>query len=93
MEVRDGCEVLSPLASGRVQWTQIAEYRWMEPAEQVRLLPGTGTIALDGEREIELSATSAVDIHLKASGPIVIDAPTALQEAALAGHLRRRQSR
>jgi hypothetical protein len=85
-------EVLSPIASGLVQWMSIAQYRWMEPGEEVRLRPGPGTIALDGEREIELLAPSVVDIRLSADGPFVVDVPAAFQEAALAGHLRRRHN-
>lgn len=87
-----GHEVLTALASGQVQWMSIAEYRWLEHAEEIRLRPGVGTIALDGEREIELSATSVVDIRLSADGPFVVDVPTAIQEAALAGYLRRRHT-
>jgi hypothetical protein len=83
-------EVLVALGSGQVQWVSIARYRWMELAEEVRLGQGAGTVALDGEREIELSATSVVDIRLSADGPFVVDIPTTLREAALAGHLRRR---
>lgn len=85
-------EVLVALASGQVQWVSIAHYRWLEPAEEVRLGQGTGTVALDGEREIELSATSVVDIRLLADGPFVVDVSAALREAALAGHLRRRHT-
>jgi hypothetical protein len=85
-------EILVALASGQVQWMNIAQYRWMEPAEEVQLRPGAGTIALDGEREIELSARSAVVIRLSTDEPFVVDVPTALQEAALAGFLHRRHS-
>jgi predicted polyphosphate/ATP-dependent NAD kinase len=86
-------EVLVALGSGQVQWVNIARYRWMELAEEVRLGQGAGTVALDGEREIELSATSVVDVRLSADGPFVVDVPTALREATLAGHLSRRHSR
>jgi hypothetical protein len=55
----------------------------------VRFQPGTGTVALDGEREIELSAKSVVEVRLCADGPFVVDVPAALEGAALAGHLHR----
>ncbi len=86
-----GHEILVALASGLVQWMSIAEYRWMEAAEEVRLRSGVGTIALDGEREIELSATSVVDVRLCTDGPFVVDVPAALEGAAQAGYLRRRR--
>jgi hypothetical protein len=56
--------------AGQVQWMNIAQYRWMERAEEAHLRPGAGTVALP--------------IHLSADGPFVVDVPTALQEAALA---------
>jgi predicted polyphosphate/ATP-dependent NAD kinase len=85
-------EVLVALASGQVWWASIAYSRWMEPTEEVRLLPGAGTVALDGEREIELSPRSVVDVRFSADGPFVVDVPAAMREAALAGHLHRRHT-
>jgi len=55
----------------------------------VQFRPGTGTLALDGEREIELSMTSLVEVRLCADGPFVVDVPAALQEAAHAGRFHR----
>ena len=49
----------------------------------------TRTVALDGEREIELSATSVVEVHLRDDGPFVVDVPAAMEAAARAGHLHR----
>ncbi len=63
----------------------------MKSGEEVRLRPGVGTIALDGEREIELSATSVVDVRLCTDGPFVVDVPAALEGAAQSGYLRRRR--
>jgi hypothetical protein len=53
------------------------------------LQSGIGTVALDGEREIELSATSIVEVRLCEDGPFVVDVPAALAAAARAGHFRR----
>jgi hypothetical protein len=50
---------------------------------------GPYTVALDGEREIELSTTSLVEVKLRADGPFVVDVPAALEAAAHAGHLQR----
>jgi len=55
----------------------------------VQFQPGTGTIALDGEREIELSTTLVVEVRFCADGPFVVDVPAALEGAARAGHLCR----
>jgi len=84
-----GHQVLVPLAPGLVTWVGVSKYRRLAMDDAVRFQPGAGTIALDGEREIELSTTSLVEVRLCADGPYVVDVPAALKGAALAGHLHR----
>ena len=55
----------------------------------VRFLPGAGTVALDGEREIELSPKSVVEVQLCADGPFVVNVSAALEGAASGGYLHR----
>ena len=87
----DGSQVMVPLAPGLVTWVGVTEHRWLAINDVVRFRPGAGTLALDGEREIELSTTSIVEIRLCTDGPYVVDVPATLKEAALAGRLRRQQ--
>lgn len=82
-------QILAPLAPGLVKWVGITSYRRLALESVVQFQPGTGTVALDGEREIELATQSVVEIQLRADGPFVVDVPTALQAAARAGHLHR----
>jgi predicted polyphosphate/ATP-dependent NAD kinase len=84
-----GPQVLVALAPGLIEWVPVTEYRRMAMDDVARFQPGVGTIALDGEREIELSAASVVEVRLCADGPFVVDVPAALEGAALAGHLHR----
>lgn len=84
-------QVLVPLAPGLVTWVGVSAHRWLAIGDVVRFQPGVGTLALDGEREIELSTTSKVEVRLCADGPYVVDVPAALEGAALAGCLRRQQ--
>ncbi len=84
-----GPQVLVPLAPGLVTWVGISEHRRLAMDAMVRLQSGVGTVALDGEREIELLATSVVEVRLRADGPYVVDVPAALEAAAHAGHLHR----
>jgi len=84
-----GPQVLATLAPGLVTWVGISSYQRLALNGVVRLGPGTGTVALDGEREIELTATSVVEVRLHAVGPFVVDVPAALAMAARAGHLHR----
>ena len=84
-----GPQVLVPLAPGLVTWVGVRSYNLLAMDDVVRFQPGTGTIALDGEREIELSTTSVVEVRLCADGPSVVDVPAALEAAAHAGLLHR----
>ena len=87
----DGSQVIVPLAPGLVTWVGITEHRWLAINDIVRFQPGVGTLALDGEREIELSTTSKVEVQLCADGPYVVNVPATLEGAAFAGRLRRQQ--
>lgn len=82
-------QILAPLAPGLVKWVEIASYRRLSTNDVVRFQPGNGTIALDGEREIELVDTSVVEVRLCADGPFVVDVSATLAAAAHAGYLSR----
>ena len=82
-------EVLAPLAPGLLKWVGIASYSRLSTDDVVRFQPGNGTIALDGEREIELADASVVEVKLCSDGPFVVDVPAALAAAARAGYLSR----
>jgi len=84
-----GREVLAALAPGIVKWVGVRETRKLQVDDVVQFRPGTGTVALDGEREIEIPVTSVVEVRLCADGPFVVDVPAALEGAAHAGHFRR----
>jgi predicted polyphosphate/ATP-dependent NAD kinase len=84
-----GPRVLVALAPGLIEWVAVTEYQRLAMKDVVRFQPGTGTVALDGEREIEIAVTSLVEVRLCADGPFVVDVPAALKGAALAGHLHR----
>lgn len=84
-------QVIAPLAPGLVTWVGVAEHKWLAINDIVRFQPGAGTLALDGEREIELSTTSGVEVQLCADGPYVVNVPATLEGAALGGCLRRQQ--
>jgi hypothetical protein len=84
-----GRQVLAALAPGIVTWVGVARYQRLAAGDVVCFQPGVGTIALDGEREIEVAATTIVEVRLHADGPFVVDIPAALRTAAQAGHLHR----
>ena len=84
-----GREVMAALAPGIVKWVGVRETRKLQVDDVVQFRPGTGTVALDGEREIEIPMTSVVEVRLCVDGPFVVDVPAALEGAAHAGHFRR----
>jgi hypothetical protein len=72
-----------PLAPGLVVPVGVAEYRALTRAE---VSPAAGTLALDGEREIERTADDAVAVELTA-GPRRVDVDAVMRHAAQAGVL------
>ena len=58
----------------------------MLPGETVHFQPIKGTVALDGEREIELfQPDQSIDVTLNPHGPFVVDIPVAINLGAHAG--------
>lgn len=84
-----GQQVLAALAPGLVTWVGVSSFRRLAINDGVRFQSSIGTVALDGEREIELSTTSLVEVRLRADGPFVVNVPAAMDAAARAGHLAR----
>ncbi|MEZ4507672.1 MAG: hypothetical protein R2848_17905 [Thermomicrobiales bacterium] len=53
--------------------------------DSVTFRPATGTIALDGERELEIKTSDDVTVTLSADGPITIDLDRAIAAGAAQG--------
>ena len=82
--------VLAPIAPGSIVEVGIAAARLLEHGETVTLRPGPCTVALDGEREIDvLDAETVVGIRLEPKGPRVVEIEAAIQAAALANAFSR----
>jgi predicted polyphosphate/ATP-dependent NAD kinase len=81
-----GQGVLAPLAPGVMRTVPIKHGVRLLPGESVQLETTVGTIALDGERELEvLSMDDAIEVTLNPHGPFVVDIPMAINHGALAG--------
>jgi predicted polyphosphate/ATP-dependent NAD kinase len=76
-----------PLAPGLVVPVGVDEVNRVELGETVELSPAVGSVALDGEREIEVGPTDEVRVGLNPSGPLTIDVSAAMREAARRGLL------
>jgi predicted polyphosphate/ATP-dependent NAD kinase len=77
----------APLAPGLVADVGILERRLVPCGETVSFRGGSGSLALDGERELELVETDRVEVALEQDGPLVVDVEAAMREAARRGLL------
>lgn len=74
--------VQAPIAPGMIVPVSVAEICEVRPKEIFRAKTPRGTIALDGEREIEFSDNDSVKIWLETNGPITVDVHKVMQQAA-----------
>jgi hypothetical protein len=78
--------VTVPIAPGLLREVPVRESRLLPHGAFVSLQSGSCTIALDGEREIEIRDPDArVDVRLDPRGPRVVDVEAALGAGAAAG--------
>ena len=75
--------VSAPIAPGMVADVEVARWSEMRVGDIVEIDAPGCTIALDGEREIELLRGMEASISLNAAGPLVVDFDGALRHAAL----------
>ena len=78
----DAMSVRAPIAPGIVADVRIAQWSEMVPGDAIEIDAAGCTIALDGEREIELLQGDGAAVVLKANGPVVVDFDEALGYAA-----------
>jgi hypothetical protein len=69
------------VAPGKVVPVGVAGYEQIEPERTYRLPRSFGSLALDGERELELTPDDEVELRLGA-GPVRIDVGWVMAEAA-----------
>ena len=71
-----------PLAPGLVVPVGIGEYQRIKLGEATEVEATSGSLALDGEREIELGPESRVEVRLDTEGPVTIDVAEVMRQAA-----------
>lgn len=79
--------VRAPLAPGLVVPVGIAATTRIRPGETIALEAPVGSVALDGERELELAAPTTVEVELALDGPAVVDIESVMAVAARRGLL------
>lgn len=79
----DAETVLSvPLAPGLISRVGVASHRRLKPGEAITLERARGSLALDGEREIELRPEHEARVWLSADGPAVVDVGECMRRAS-----------
>jgi hypothetical protein len=73
--------VLAPLAPGLLQPVGVTGVGELHPDRPHRVRLDRGTVAVDGEREVEFGPQDRVTVTLRHDGPRVIDVPAALRGA------------
>ena len=73
--------IVAPIAPGMVREVPIAGWKVIEPDKTVPIQASRGTIALDGEREIELLEGMSATVRMSTEGPWVVDFDRALEVA------------
>ncbi len=82
-------EVLAPLGPGLVAHIPVRQHRLLDVGDEVTLESESGTIALDGEREIEVYGRPVISVRLTRDGPRVVDIARCMREAAAQGFFRK----
>jgi len=83
-----GPSVLAPIAPGLIVPVAIHSYQLLSLGSEVALNSGPCTVALDGERTIEVGHDHRLTVRLTKHGPRVVDIGKCMAEAAWAGVFR-----
>jgi predicted polyphosphate/ATP-dependent NAD kinase len=77
-----GSTVLAPVAPGVIAPVEVAEAGPLMTGDARRVALSRGTVAVDGEREIEFGPATRVSVTLAHDGPLVLDVRATLAAAA-----------
>lgn len=85
---RGNTSVLAPVGPGLLSRVETQKYRLLSLGDEVVLEPAACTIAVDGERQIEVYPDQKVSVRLTNRGPCVVEVRRCLQEAGRCGVLK-----
>jgi len=80
--------VLAPVGPGLISKVEIQEYRLLSLEDEATLQPAACTIAVDGERQLEVFPHQKISVRLTQNGPHVVDVRLCLHEASRLGVFR-----
>lgn len=76
-----GQPVLAPIAPGVLAELGVTRAEALVPGTEYRIEPLMGSVALDGEREIELDGRTPAFVSIDTRGPLTLDVPATLAAA------------
>ena len=79
---KNATTVQAPIGPGLIRDVDIADWKVLEPGERHKITRRPGTIALDGEREVELLPGLNFEVCLSLEGPLVVDVVRANEKLA-----------
>ena len=79
--------ITAPIAPGLLARIQVAAFARIPAGETLAVSGGSGTVALDGEREIEFGSQDRLSVRLDLEGPRTIDVAATMGFAAQRGLL------
>jgi hypothetical protein len=77
--------VLAPVGPGLIRKVETQAYRLLSLEDEVILEPAACTIAVDGERQLEVFPHQKISVRLTNRGPRVVDVRRCLHEASRRG--------
>lgn len=81
----NGAPIMAPMGPGLVTCISVADHRLLSLDETVQLNADAGTLALDGERQIEIFDKQTIEVQLTRNGPRVVDINLCMENATRRG--------
>jgi len=81
-------KVRAAVLPGVIREVGIAEWRLLEPGEEIEVKVKPSVIALDGEREVTVKDTDHISIRLQHDGPPVVDIDKTIRTAVARGFFK-----
>jgi predicted polyphosphate/ATP-dependent NAD kinase len=86
-DTKAGRSIYAPLAPGLMRRVGIRDFRKIGVGQKCLVAALDGTIAFDGEKEVEISASDQVEVTLLQDGPWIVDVVTVIRCIGEAGLL------
>lgn len=81
-------KVKATVLPGIISEVKVKELKILAPQEEVEVFHKPSVMALDGEREVTVTATDQIKVRLQRDGPRVVDIERTMREAVAQGFFR-----